>query len=151
MANILTEVKTILLDLEPEFIKEEPVVTAWALNGGLAVLLGSVVGITHTQEAAVTTIVTGVVALYTMLRTKEFVVSTLTGTITTIAVAAAAFGLHLPTQELGVLVAVAAGVIPLVLRQNVSPSAAAPKAPAVLYKQPTTQWRPRPVPPEVSE
>ena len=50
---------------------------------------------------------TGLVAVYTMIKTREFVVSTFTGVLTTIMVAAAAFGLHLSSQQIGVGVAVA--------------------------------------------
>jgi hypothetical protein len=114
--------------LHIDWVKYEPVVVGWALSGGLAVLLGEVIGISPGEEAAVTTILTGLVALYTMFRTKEFVATTFTGILTTIAVAAAAFGLHLSSQEIGAGVAVLGGVIALVLRQNVTPTALRPVA-----------------------
>ena len=101
----------------------EPVLLAWALNGGLAVLLGNLIHISSTQEAAVTTILTAAVAIYSAVRTRPFEVSIFTGAVTTIGVAAAAFGLHLPSAEIGVGAAVLSGVVALILRQNVSPSA----------------------------
>ena len=57
--EIWTDIKDFFTNIEPDFVRYEPVIVAWALNGGLAVLLGNVVGISPTQEAAVTTIVTG--------------------------------------------------------------------------------------------
>ena len=121
--EIWTEIKSFLSNLEPDFAKYEPVIVAWALNGGLAVLLGDVVHISTTQEAAVTTILTGAVAIYTAIKTDNFTVSGFTGALSTVLVAAAAFGLHLSSQEIGVGVAVIAGILGLILRQNVSPKA----------------------------
>jgi hypothetical protein len=121
-------------DIVAEIKDYEPVIVAWALSGGLAVLLGDVVHISSVQEAAVTTILTGLVAIYTMVRTKEFVVTTFTGVLTTIAVAAAAFNLHLTSQQIGVGVAVIGGIIGLVLRQNVNPKTPRPQVPAFTAK-----------------
>ena len=121
--EIWTDIKDFFSNIEPDFVKYEPVIVAWALNGGLAVLLGNVVGISPTQEAAVTTIVTGVVAIYTAIKTDNFTVSGFTGALSTVLVAAGAFGLHLSSQEMGVGVAIVAGIFGLILRQNVSPKA----------------------------
>lgn len=121
--NIWTDLKSFLSNLEPDFVKYEPVVVAWAVNGGFAVLLGDVAHISTTQEAAVTTILTGAVAIYTAIKTDNFTVSGFTGALSTVLVAAGAFGLHLSSQEIGVGVAVIAGILGLVLRQNVSPKA----------------------------
>ena len=123
MSDILADIKDFFSNIEPDFVKYEPVIVAFALNGGLAVLLGNVVGISHTQEAAVTTIATGLVAIYTAIKTDNFTVTGFTGVLTTIAVASAAFGLHLSSQEIGAGVAVISGVLGLILRQNVSPAA----------------------------
>lgn len=105
-------------------LKFEPVVLAWVLNGGLAVLLGNVFGISSTQEAAVTTIATALVAIFTWAMTREKNVSALVGAISTIAVAAGAFGLHLSSAEIGAGMAILSGILGLVFRQNVSPAAA---------------------------
>jgi hypothetical protein len=121
--DIWTEIKSFFSDLEPDFVKYEPVIVAWALNGGIAVLLGDVVHISTIQEAAVTTILTGIVAIYTAIKTDNFTVAGFTGALTTVLVAAGAFGLHFSSQEIGVGVAVIAGILGLVLRQNVSPKA----------------------------
>lgn len=104
-------------------LRYEPVILAWALNGGLAVLLGNLFHISSTQEAAVTTIVTGLVAVYTWFGTKPHAVSGLVGALSTIAVAAGAFGLHLSSAEIGAGAAILSGILALILRQNVSPAA----------------------------
>lgn len=119
----MSGIKNFFVTLEPDFVRYEPVVVAWAVNGGLAVLLGNVVGISHTQEAAVTTIATGLVALFSAIKTDNFTVTGFTGVLTTIAVAAAAFGLHLSSQEIGAGVAIIGGVVGLLVRNSVSPAA----------------------------
>lgn len=106
--------------------KYEPVVLAWVLNGGLAVLLGNVVHISSTQEAAVTTIATGLVAAFMALKTHPVAVSGLVGALSTIAVAAGAFGLHLTAPEIGAGAAILSGILGLVFRANVSPKTAPP-------------------------
>lgn len=108
-------------------LKYEPVLLAWVLNGGLAVLLGNVIGISSTQEAAVTTIATALAGIYAWARTTPHVVSGLVSLITTVAVAASAFGLHLSSAEIGAGAAILSGILALVFRQNVSPKAAAAK------------------------
>lgn len=105
-------------------LKYEPVILAWALNGGLAVLLGNVFHISTTQEAAVTTIVTGLAGIYTWVMTKPRTVSALTSILATIAVAAGSFGLHLSAGETGFGVAALGLILGLIFRANVSPSAA---------------------------
>lgn len=102
-------------------LKYEPVLLAWVLSGGLAVLLGNVVGISSTQEAAVTTIATALVGVFTWFRTTPHAVSGLVAFISTIAVAAGAFGLHLSSAEIGAGAAILSGILALVFRQNVSP------------------------------
>jgi hypothetical protein len=101
----------------------EPVILAWVLNGGLAVLLGNLIHISSTQEAAVTTIATALVTIFTALKTHPPAVSMLVGAVTTMAVAAGAFGLHLSAAEIGAGAAILSGILGLVLRANVSPKA----------------------------
>lgn len=107
-------------------LKYEPVVLAWVLNGGLAVLLGNLVHISSTQEAAVTTIATGLVAVWMAIHTRPFAVAGLVGALSTIAVAAGAFGLHLSSAEIGAGAAILSGILGLVFRANVSPKTALP-------------------------
>ena len=104
-------------------LKYEPVLLSWVLNGGLAVILGNVAHVSSTQEGAITTISTAVVAIFTWLKTKDKAVSTLVGLITTIATAASAFGLHLSSAELGTGAAILSGVLALAFRANATPKA----------------------------
>lgn len=97
---------------------EEPVIAAWVANGGLALLFGSVFILTSTQEAAVTTAATGVVALITAIRTTPFVVSAFSGALTTLVAAAATFGLHLDPTASGIVIAGLSTVVALLLRGN---------------------------------
>jgi hypothetical protein len=119
-------------------LKYEPVLLAWVLNGGLAVLLGNVIHISSTQEAAVTTIATAAVAIYTAWETRPVAVAAFVGALSTAAVAAGAFGLHFSNAEIGAGAAVLSGVLALILRQNVSSAAAVreanPPAPALVNK-----------------
>ena len=104
----------------------EPAILAWALSGGLAVLLGNVFHISSTQEAAVTTILTALAAIATAVKARPVEVSVVVGAVATIAVAAAAFGLHLSAAEIGAASAILSGILGLVFRANVSPAAARP-------------------------
>jgi hypothetical protein len=106
-------------------LKYEPVLLAWVLNGGLAVLLGNLVHISSTQEAAVTTIATGLVGVFAWIKTTPHVVSGLVGVISTVAVAASAFGLHLSSAEIGAGAAILSGILALVFRSQVTPAAPA--------------------------
>lgn len=110
-----------LKQLARDWNAAEPVMLAWALNGGLAVLLGTVSGISPAQEAAVTTIVTAAAGIFTVVRTKETAATSLTGTLATIAVAGGAFGLHLSSAQIGTGTAALGLVLALALRANVSP------------------------------
>jgi hypothetical protein len=96
-----------------------PVLIAWAVNGGLAVLLGNVIHISSTQEAAITTIATALVVIFTMWKTREFAINGFVGALSTIAVAAGSFGLHLSSAEIGAAAAVLSGVLALLLHQSV--------------------------------
>lgn len=119
----------ITIDISPVVVKklfsylnrEEPAAAAWAVNGGLALLLGNFVHLTATQGAAVTTGVTAVVALFTMFRTTPAAVGMLTGTLSALAAASATFGLHLQPVQVSVAVAVMSGLMGLMTRANVSP------------------------------
>lgn len=100
----------------------EPVIIGWFTSGAVAVLAGNLLHVSSTQEAAITTIATALVTIYSAWRTRPVPASLFTGALTTIVVAAGAFGLHLSAPEIGALVAVISAVMSLVLRQNVTPS-----------------------------
>lgn len=108
-----------------KWLDYEPVLLSWVLNGGFAVLLGNVFHISTTQEAAVTTIATALVSIYAWWKTTPHAVAGLVGGISTIAVAAGAFGLHLSSAKIGFGVAILSAVLALLFRQNVSPVASA--------------------------
>jgi hypothetical protein len=100
----------------------EPVILAWAVNGGLAALLAYAVHLTSTQEAAVTTITTSVVAVITACKTRPVEVAVITGAVSTIAVASAAFGLHLPASSTATMMTLLGALLSLVLRQAQTPA-----------------------------
>lgn len=104
----------------------EPAILSWALSGGLAVLLGNVFHISSTQQASVTTILAALAAIVTALKTKEKEVSVIVGAVVTIATAAAAFGLHLSSSEMGAGAAILSGILALVFRANLTPAKARP-------------------------
>jgi hypothetical protein len=101
---------------------EEPVLASYLINGGLAALLTFILHLSSTQSAAVTTVTLALVTVYNGFRTTPPKVSVITGGMTTLLTACAAFGLHLPTNTVGALVTVVSAVIPLLLRTHVSPN-----------------------------
>lgn len=103
--------------------KYEPVLLGWVLSGGLAVLLGNVFHISSTQEAAVTTIATALAGIYAWVETQDKGLSTLVAFISTVAVAAGSFGLHLSSAEIGAGAAILSGIIALVFRVQATPNA----------------------------
>jgi hypothetical protein len=105
-------------------LKYEPALLSFVLSGGLAVLLGNVLHISSTQEAAVTTIATALAGVYAWWKTSPHAVGGLVAFISTITVAATAFGLHLSSAQIGAGAAVLSGVLALLFRQNVTPTAA---------------------------
>lgn len=100
---------------------KEPVLTAWLLNGGVAAIFGFFLHWDVTKEAALTTILTGVVGLYTTMRTTPPHVSGFAGVISTMVIAGASFGLHITPKATALLVMALTAVVPLVVRVHVSP------------------------------
>jgi hypothetical protein len=107
-----------------KIITQEPAVTAWAVNGGLAALLAFIFHFTKTQEASAVTIITGLTTIYTAALAKPPEVSLISGTLTTIATAVAAFGLHLSPHGISALATISSVALALLLRQNLSPKIA---------------------------
>jgi hypothetical protein len=105
----------------------EPAVLAWALNGGVAVVLAFALHFTKTEEAAVATIVTALAAAYAAARTRPVAVSAVVGALVTGVTAASAFGLHLSASEMGAGEAIVSGLLALLFRANVTPKAALKK------------------------
>jgi hypothetical protein len=104
-------------------LASEPAIVAWATGGGLAMLAAYVFHFTQTQEAAAATIVTGLAAIVTVIATKERSVTVVIGALTTIIVAAGAFGYHPAPKTVSVILAVASVALALLFRQNITPMA----------------------------
>lgn len=71
-------------------------------------------------------ILTAVAAIVTAVKARPVEVSAIVGGVSTIAVAAAAFGLHLSGAEIGALAAILSGILGLVFRANLTPAKARP-------------------------
>ena len=106
----------------------EPAALAWAVNGGIAIILSYLVHLTPTQLAAVTTITMALSTIYTAARARPVSVSILVGGLATIAVASAAFGLHLTADQIGTGVTVLSAVLGLLFRNSLTPAKARPLA-----------------------
>jgi hypothetical protein len=104
-------------------LKFEPAVVAWALNGGIVLVLAYLLHFTKTQEAAAATIVTALAAAYTAIKARPFAVAALTGALMTAVTAATAFGFHPSAQVIAAVSAVLSSILPLVLRANLTPLA----------------------------
>lgn len=102
----------------------EPAILAWAVNGGLALVLAFIFHISGKQEAAVTTIATALATAYTAWKAGPSGVPVLIGALATGVTAAGAFGFHPSAQVLATVTAVASAVLPLVFRVNLTPKAA---------------------------
>lgn len=106
------------------WIRAEPVLIAWTMNGGLAALFAFVFHLSTPVTAAIVTLTTACASVFTALRTKPVPVSALAGTLTTIATACEAFGLHLPANWVAAGVASLSTVLGLILRSHLTPVAA---------------------------
>ena len=103
----------------------EPAVLAWAASGGLAVVLAFLFHLSHTQEAAVTTIAAALATVYVAARARPVEGPAVIGALVTAVTAAAAFGLHVPVRDISVGEAVVSAVMALMFRANLTPAAAA--------------------------
>ena len=99
----------------------EPVLVLYLLNAALAVGLSFGLGLTKLQDAAAVTIATAGFGLYAAFRTRPMNVSVITATFAAGLTAAAAFGLHLSVDRIGVLTAFVSAILAVVLRVHVSP------------------------------
>jgi hypothetical protein len=106
-----------------KLIRTEPAVFMGALNALVTAWVAFGFRASPGQTAAVTTTGVAIVAIVTAFATRPVSVPVLTGSVATIATAAAAFGLHLSSAQIGAGVPVLALVLSLVLRQAVTPLA----------------------------
>jgi hypothetical protein len=109
-------------------ITGEPAVIAWFLNGGAAMLAAYVFHLSGTGEAALATIVTAAVTIYTALSARPAAVPVAVGALATILTAAGAFGLHLSGQSTAMVTTVVSIVLALLFRVNLTPVATLRKA-----------------------
>ena len=116
-----------LLDL----IRAEPAVFANALAAIASVWAAFGIRASPHQVAAVATIATAVAGIVTAWLARKASVAGITGAVTTIAVAAAAFGLHLSAAEIGALTPLVTLAVSLLLRQAVTPVVSMPKRPVI--------------------
>lgn len=73
------------------------------------------------QTAAIATIATALAAVITAFSARPVSVPVITGAVSTIAVAAGAFGLHLTATQIGAAVPELGLILSLILRQAVTP------------------------------
>lgn len=101
----------------------EPAVWLYVINALVAFLVTiPAVGLTAETSGYVMTIANGAVALMVAFLTRPWVVSALTGALSTILTGLASFGLPLTEQQTGAFVVLTSAVLGLVLRANVSPA-----------------------------
>ncbi|HUR74466.1 MAG TPA: hypothetical protein VMZ00_09320 [Sporichthya sp.] len=103
----------------------EPAVILYVINALVAFLATiPAIGLTEVSAGWVMTIASGVVALLTAVLTRPWVVSALTGALSTVLAGLASFGLPLTEQQAGAAVFLVSAVLGLLLRSNVSPAPA---------------------------
>lgn len=100
----------------------EPAVIGYAINAAVAVLVAYGLDLSHDQVAAISTVVTAVLAIVVAAMTRPVVVSSITGAVGTALAAIAAFGLHLSADQIGATVTALSIVLALLLRQHVTPA-----------------------------
>ena len=108
-------------------IQAEPAVFVNGLAALVSVLAAFGVRASPHQVAAVATIGTAVAAIVTAWMTRPVQVPVIIGAVTSIAVASAAFGLHLSAAEIGAAAPLVSLVVSLLLRQALTPVASLPK------------------------
>jgi hypothetical protein len=113
-----------------QILSYEPAVAAWCISGGLAALLAFAFHVSGTQEAAITVICAGLATVYTAVMTRPVAVPLIVGSLATIATACGAFGLHLGANEIATGATILSGILALILRQNLTPSASLASNPA---------------------
>lgn len=104
-------------------LQYEPAVLAWAVNGGIALIVGYLTPLSTDQAGAITLITGALATIYTAVMTRPVAVPLLTGALATIATAVAAFGLHLDPAIVATGVSVVSSLLSLLTRQNVTPKA----------------------------
>lgn len=114
----------------------EPAVILYVINAIVAFLATlPAVGLTEESAGWVMTIANGVIALLVALLTRPFIVSVLTGALSTILTGLASFGLPFSEQQTGAFVFLVSAVLGLLLRSNVSPNEATSEYPPGVHSR----------------
>jgi len=122
--------------MQVKIFGREPAVWLYVINAIVAFLATiPAVGLTEESAGWVMTIASGVVALLVALLTRPFVVSALTGALSTILTGMASFGLPMTEQQTGAFVIMVSAVLGLVLRSNVSPAPATDSYPPGVHSR----------------
>ncbi|MET8866548.1 hypothetical protein ABZW11_26720 [Nonomuraea sp. NPDC004580] len=122
--------------MQVKIFGREPAVILYVVNAIVAFLATiPAVGLTAESAGWVMTIASGVVALLVAMLTRPFVVSALTGALSTILTGLASFGLPMTEQQTGAFVMVVSAVLGLVLRSNVSPAASTDSYPPGVHSR----------------
>lgn len=104
-------------------LQYEPAVLAWAINGGIALVIGNLTHLSTGQAGAITVVTSALAMIYTAARTRPVAVSVITGALATIATAVGYFGLHLDPTVVAAVVSIVSTLLGLLTRQNVTPKA----------------------------
>ncbi|MEV4287336.1 hypothetical protein AB0K40_17670 [Nonomuraea bangladeshensis] len=122
--------------MQVKLFGREPAVWLYVINAVVAFLVTiPAVGLTSEAAGWVMTIANGVVALLVAALTRPFVVSALTGALSTILTGLASFGLPLTEQGTAAFVVLVSAVLGLTLRANVSPNEATSSYPPGVHSR----------------
>lgn len=102
----------------------EPAMILYGVNALVGLLVSYGVDLDKSQVAAISVIVTAILAGVTAAMTRPLVVSGITGAVGTLLAAVAAFGAHLTADQIGTTVTALSIALALLLRTNVSPAPA---------------------------
>ncbi|MEW1838554.1 hypothetical protein AB0392_11420 [Nonomuraea angiospora] len=123
---------------KPTIWGQEPAVIAYVFNALLAFLVTiPALGLTETAAGYVSTIGSGVLALIVAWQTRPWVISTLTGAVSTILTGVSHFWLVLTPAQTAAFILLLSAVLGLVLRGQVSPKSG-PIAPIVVIEEKLT-------------
>jgi hypothetical protein len=125
-----------LIDWIRRLLAEEPAVVAWALSGGIALLVAYAFHWDHARQAAAATAITALAALYSALMARPRHIQAVIGILVTLITAAGTFGFHPSARVEAMILAGASVALAFLFRQNVTPVALARKRAAAAVRQP---------------
>ncbi|HEX3778451.1 MAG TPA: hypothetical protein VHX38_02205 [Pseudonocardiaceae bacterium] len=102
-------------------LQYEPAVLAWAVNGGIALVIGYLTPLSAGQTGAITVVTGALATIYTAFMARPVSVSVITGALATIATYVGYFGLHLDPAVVTAAISVVGTLLGLLLRPNVTP------------------------------